>query len=503
MQIIEAASHEEEKLTLSSANEARIEGWKASAIAADIATLGSGTILAALVNVVLIFLIPRLISVEDYGYWRLFALYAGYVGFFHLGFADGALLRWAGRPLSELRQEILPSLKFLFWQQVLFLVPLCLILRFLLPEKLRFVGVAVVLYAVVFNVITLLQFGLQGARVFRPVAISLVLGPTLFLGFILLWSLGRPTDFREVIVSYSLASSLVLGFLLFQTRPWQARRPMRTPTPMPMQSLVKDYLLSGWPIVVSNTGVGVILYADRLAVSWAAKIQDFAQYSLAASAMAVPITAIQACSKVFFSHLARLSPDGRKRVYGTASRTLLLAWTLLLPYYFALDVSVRQFLPRYIPSLEFARVLLLGIPFLAGIQILHMSFAYLHGKQIHFLIRTVAVLAVSLGLTSLVAFHARSLKAVAIVQVIILGTWWLFNEWTLRDLTGETLGDWTKSFGVFALASLTYWMTTLPNKYGVTLSVLSYYACAAVILSVTCRSECRLYFKVLVRKVVE
>src|SRR5215469_10699160 len=70
-----------------------------SALARDVATMGGGTALAALFNTLLIFLIPRLMSVEDFGYWRLFLLYAGYAGLLHVGFLDGQLLRWAGQPL--------------------------------------------------------------------------------------------------------------------------------------------------------------------------------------------------------------------------------------------------------------------------------------------------------------------------------------------------------------------------------------------------------------------
>jgi hypothetical protein len=32
-------------------------------------------------------------------------------------FADGALLRWGGRPLEEFCDEMGPSMKFLFWQE--------------------------------------------------------------------------------------------------------------------------------------------------------------------------------------------------------------------------------------------------------------------------------------------------------------------------------------------------------------------------------------------------
>ncbi len=477
----------EEAAGAASPESTEIPAWKPSAIAADVATLGTGTLLGALFNVALIFLLPKLISVEDYGYWRIFGLYAGYVGFLHFGFADGALLRWAGRPMEEFHHEIGPALKYLFWQQVIVLAPLSAIAALVLPGPLRFVGVAVAISALIINPVMLLQFGLQSARIFRPVAISTVAAPALFVALVLLWHHKWQCGYREVTSFYATGWLIVLGLLLAWTRPWSAPS-----SGIDVKRFAKVCLQSGWPIVMANTGVLLIMSADRLAVSWAATIRNFAQYSLAASAMAVPITVIQACSKVFFSHLAGVTPDGRKRIYAICSRMLLIAWAVLLPYYFALDLFVRHFLPRYAPSLAYARILLLGIPFLASIQILQMSYAYLHGMQKHFLARTAAVLAVTLGVTSLAAFHADSLRVVATVQIAVLGAWWLLNEWTLRDLTGERAGSWLKFLCVYGLASASYWTATYWAGHDVAVAVLVYYSLLGVVLALLCRGDVRL-----------
>jgi O-antigen/teichoic acid export membrane protein len=486
MASVETTSLPEEAVGAAILQSGETKGWKPSAIAADIATLGTGTLLAGLFNVALVFVVPKLLSVEDYGYWRLFGLYAGNVGFLHFGFADGALLRWAGRPIDEFHHEIRPAVKYVFWQHVIVLVPLCAIAVLVLPGTLQFVGIAVAVCAPLCNISATLQFGLQGARIFRPVAISTVAAPALFLGFVLLWASRWPSQSREVIGLFLLAWCVPLAFLLAWTKPWSGPR-----REIAVKKLAKECLQGGWPIVMANTSVSLIQCADRLAVSWAGTIQNLAQYSLAASAMAVPITAIQACSKVFYSHLAGVTQDGRIRIYGISSRTLLVAWAILLPYYFALDVFVRQFLPKYIPSLGYARVLLLGIPFLAAIQILQMSYAYLSGMQKHFLARTVAVLAVSLGLTSLAAFHADSLGIVAVVQVAILFAWWFFNEWTLRNLTGQTRRDWTRFAGVYAFAGASYWVAT-SSGLNMGAAVGLYYLSAAIIVSLGCRAEVKL-----------
>jgi O-antigen/teichoic acid export membrane protein len=462
-------------------------GWKFSAIAADIATLGTGTLLAGFFNAVLVFVVPKLISVEGYGYWRMFGLYAGYVGFLHFGFADGALLRWAGRPWEEFRHEVGPSVKYLFWQLLLVLLPACAIAALVLRGPLRFVAITVAIYAPLYNITATLQFGLQGARNFRPVAISSIMAPALLLASVLIWASRWRSGPREVIVLFLLSWCVPLIFLLTWTKPWRGVLGGLDVT-AGVRGLVKKCFRSGWPIVLANTGVNLIQSADRLAASWAVTIQSFAQYSLAASALAAPITAIQACSTVSFSHLAAVTPEARRRIYGISSRTLLMAWAILLPYYFALDVFIRHFLPRYVPSLQYARVLLLGIPFLAAIQILQMSYAYLNGMQRHFLMRTIAELVVSLGMTSLAAVRTGSLQVVAGVQVALLGAWWLFNEWTLKGLTGQGARDWAKFGVVYALAAACYW---LASEHWLSLgsSVGLYYLSVAIILTVSCREE--------------
>jgi hypothetical protein len=187
-----------------------------------------------------------------------------------------------------------------------------------------------------------------------------------------------------------------------------------------------------------------------------------------------------------------VTSDGRKRIYAISSLSLLLAWTVLLPYYFLLELFLRHFLPKYIPSLEFARVLLLGIPFIAVIQILHMNFAYLGGRQRHFLWRTAGVLALSLGLTLLAAFGLGSLKAVASVQVFVLGCWWLLNEWTLRGLTGGGFAHWVKFASVYGVASLSYWVMTRQG-HSVPMSVAIYYGLVAVLIGIMCREEFRFF----------
>jgi O-antigen/teichoic acid export membrane protein len=468
--------------------ESRTTSWKPGAIAVDIATLGMGTALAAVFNTLLVFLIPRLVSVEEYGYWRLFLLYAGYAGFLHLGFTDGALLRWVGKPREEIAKESGTAIKFVFLLQIPLLVGAGLLVG-LLRRPLNFVGAGILVFALVLNLGAVLQYSTQAARIFKPVAVATAVAPGAFMAMVFLGSLRKSLTAPELIVFYIAAASLVLGYL------WLRVRPRFGGVGVSARGLGKSCILAGWPVVLANTGYGLVQSADRLVVSSALPITDFAQYSLAASAMFVPVVAIAAVSRVFLSHAASVEHDDRTKIYGHMSRFLLIAWSLLLPYFFVLEAFVKRFLPRYVVALPVASVLILSVIFLAGIQILHMSYFYLYGKQKQFLIRTLAALVLGLATALALTEWLHSLLLVAVGQVAALGLWWMLNEWSLRRTTEQTWSDWLRVLGVGIGSAASYGLV-LWSASGIGWRLLLYYALAGAILWIACGNEIKFSLRI-------
>jgi hypothetical protein len=58
-------------------------------------------------------IVPKYLSVEDYGYLQIFVLYSSYVGILHLGFIDGAFVRWAGKGIAQVGSELKAAFRFL------------------------------------------------------------------------------------------------------------------------------------------------------------------------------------------------------------------------------------------------------------------------------------------------------------------------------------------------------------------------------------------------------
>jgi O-antigen/teichoic acid export membrane protein len=464
---------------------AKAEKWESSAVVADIVTMGTGTLLASVFNVALVFIVPKLTTVENYGYWRLFLLYASYAGVLHLGMVDGALLKWAGRSLPEIQEEIPRCIRFLVWQNLTVVVVVCLCASVLRSSDARFLVLSVLAVSLIQNLTTLFQVALQASRHFRPVAISTAAPLGLLLCILLLGKRVFETGYHELVFYYAAGWVLTLAWLFSTLKSWR-----RSSSRLTMR-VGLDLILAGWPIVLSNASLAFAQQLDRFAVSWVGNIHDFAMYSLAASAVAVPMLLVQAIYKVVFSHLATITSSDRMRIYSGGSRLLLLAWIPLLLYYFLLQVVIADFLPQYRASLPVAAVLLLGTLFLASVQILQMSFANLHGRQHQFLVRTLEMLVIGLAITIFAALVLRSLMAVAVAEVVTVGTWWLLNEWDLRDLSGQSFRDWARFLGVGCIAGAGYAMAVWWGHSGI-LPILLYCTCATVTALIFCRTEVRL-----------
>ncbi len=450
----------------------------------DIATLVIGSVLAAIFGALVVFVIPRITRIDDFGHWRLFLLYVTYVGFFHMGFGEGALLSWAGKSLAEFHPQLRSCLKFQVIQHLAILLPGCLLAATLLPPDARFVAIAMLAFALLQNTATLLQLALQAARRFRPLAVASAAPSGLFLLFAALSLFrGRP-DYRILIGSYFLAWSSTLGFL------WKWIRPLSNSENISAWTIGKQYIAIGWPITLANTAFSLVQTSDRFVLSSRVPIYDFAQYSLAASTMMVPLAVIAAASRAFFPHLAATEKEQHPEMYGQTLRLIVLTWAVLLPYYFAVDAFVHHFLPVYVRSLPVARILLLSVLFVAAIQILQSSVFNLYGRQRHYLFYSLIAVTGSMTLAVLAVLFFHSLLLVAAMQVVSLGVMWLFLASRLKSLTGESWRELARVLIVFAWCSLSLFLAFSWSS-NLVIRGLYYTLLVAGPLTIACGNEVR------------
>ena len=65
----------------------------------------SGNCLSLLSKIIIWLMVPSVLGVTEYGYYKTYTLYLVYAMFLHFGFPDGILLLYAGKKYEEIDKE--------------------------------------------------------------------------------------------------------------------------------------------------------------------------------------------------------------------------------------------------------------------------------------------------------------------------------------------------------------------------------------------------------------
>ena len=405
-----------------------------SKVGRNVAVMVAASVACAITSATLMFWVPQLMSMSDFGYWRTFLLYAGFAGFAHLGLLDGALLHWSQecnpQSASALKRATQPLL--LLHLALGLLVPILLYLPIGSQPHLHAIVIALLVYAWAFNLLGLAQIRLQSQGRFNIVAVAMS-GPGIFF-LCLLAAFHRHSISVNLILLLYLIAWCTVAAVIWLVAQFSAH-PARQDMPSASEAIKRDVLAeglwhiqAGWPIMLANTGYGLMQAADRITVNLSRPIHDFAIYSLSQSTIYVPVAVISSISRVAFSHFAGVDEDSRVTIYTNTVRVLAFTWAILLPYYYVVEWVVLRFLPKYAAGLPAGHVLLLSVLFLSLISVVQANTASLAGRQRKFFAGSVVAAAFAFLSAWIGSQFFHSLIAVAWSQVVSAATWWMANE---------------------------------------------------------------------------
>ena len=434
----------------------------------------------------LAFVLPRFLTVDDYGYYRLFLLYGGFAGVLHLGFLDGLLIRWAARPWSRLKNELATSLAFLWIEELVMLGLVIVGAAVLTNRTLLLLTLAIGLYSVLWNWSALGQYAIQALKLFEYVSFFTILAPLLtLLSALALYPLGQLT-LRNLILTCLLSQFISAGILWMFVR----RRVLDSHFHLgAFWPLGRYHVRLGWSVVCANLLAMVALSLDRLVLSRGFSIRDFAIYSFAANALALTYNMILSVARVLFPYLSEgISAEARVRAYAAGEIAVLLIWAGGLASFFPIAWLIPRWLPNYIPSIALVRILMLATGLTASIHILHSTYFRVMRKQNRFLVGAF-VGAVSAALLIAIGARTGQLSHFAWAMVGSALAWWLVNEFLLRDLLQHNAARIFKALGLSAACAAVFlFCANLPN---LGLGLLSYSLWAVALFIVVGRPVLR------------
>lgn len=303
--------------------------------------------LSLLISVVTLLIIPRYISTTTYGEWQLFLFYVSYLGIFHLGWADGIYLRYAGCKQQEINSvDFRGQLSGIAVLQVFFTVLLFVYYSFhtidnTVNEYILVLAGTLLLLVNINNVYSLI---LQATNQIKRYAILNSISRIVFFVIIVAFILSGINTFMPYYVAYTISIFVVFLLGCYYLKDILVGR-------LPSFSIFlkefKENIVSGFQLMVSNLSSMLILGIIRYGISISWDIVTFGMVSLSINLSNVILSFISAVAIAIFPIVKKIRSEDQGKFYLSLRSLLMWGLLLIMPTYYIIRYVLSFWLPQY------------------------------------------------------------------------------------------------------------------------------------------------------------
>jgi O-antigen/teichoic acid export membrane protein len=463
-----------------------VQRFNVGAFSRDALIYSAGQSVLFIIGAIQGLLVPKLLSIQDYGYFQMFILYTSYSGLLHLGFVDGALVRWVSKDKEQVAGELKSAALYLAAQLLVIILPLLLVFFFLLHSQNQVIAISALIYAFVMDFGYIFIFALQATKRFKVVTAANIAKSVLIFGIVIICLLTGLKQYYFMILAILIGHFIFDFIMVFIFRRDLKVKPI---TPISFWQQPKLNLNIGFFILAGNFIVLLFMTLDRLTINALFSVEQFAVYSLAMSVVMITYLFVSAISQVLLPYLASIGGELRTKTYQLAKPSIIIAWCGVLAIYFPFVWIVRLYLPQYVASLQVLAILLCTVGFGSIIQILQANYFMIYRKQrpyFYIALSAFAILAL-LIVGSLVFF--KTLPSIAVATLIGYGFWFIGNEAYLSKILKNDFKSSLKDSSLVIITLVFIFVSSI--VVSVILQFLLYVLITAGVLLIMSKKELR------------
>lgn len=438
----------------------------AEVVISNITTILSGIVVS--------FIIPKILTVEDYGSYKTFTLYLSYIGFFHLGIIDGIVLKYGGCNYDEINKEKFRSFfSWYFLIQVLFSIIIIIISVICLKKSDQLIGVFVAIDMIAINITTYYQQLSQITQRFEEYSLRKIL-QSIFnvLSVSILFFLFN----KGIDVGYELYISIILFIniclCLWYIYTYKSLTFGKSYTLFETGEEIITLIKIGFPLLFANLCTSLILTVDKQFVSILFDKSTFAIYSFAYNMLSLVTVATSAVAAVLYPTLMRTKKERLKNMYDSLIVAMLSFVFLALSLYFPLVAFVQWFLPKYNESLIIFRIIFPGLAVSSCITVIIHNYYKVIGENLKFFRKSVVVLVFSCIANAIAYLFFRTTASISIASIVSIIFWYLYIEEEFVKLFNYY--RWKNVFYIF-LSMLGFYFFTCFKNWGLGFSLYIIY----------------------------
>ena len=383
-------------------------------------------------NIVTGFVVPRILGVTEYGYYKIFTLYLGYVSLLHFGFVDGILLEYAGKEYSDIDKTHMKQ-KSVFYIRMELIISALIIAGTVLfvPEKYKYLIILLGIDTFAVNLTSYFQYVSQSTSRFKELSIrKILLSLFKLILAVMLFVFVRIELIDSAKANYYVTGLVVIdlaltGWYVFTYRDIVFGE--RVTFTEEKDDIVKCFK-AGIILTVSYQVTHLIFTLDRQFVSVLFDTDTYSIYSFAYHLISMVTTIINAVALVLFPALKKKQTTDIVASYpDSISMISIVALGALIGYY-PVKVIIGLILPDYIGSIEYIRIIFPGLAVTCCINIIMFTYYKALNQHIKFFGISCIILIIAAATNYCAYSIFRNPSAISVASIITLLIWYFTSD---------------------------------------------------------------------------
>ena len=312
----------------------------------------ASNLIQLIISTLVILVLPRLIGVEEYGFWQLYLFYVSYVGFAHLGWIDGIYLKYGGKEYSELGISNFYS-QFILYAifQGLISLGLFILIPFISSggdKNFIFLTLSITLFLT--NLRFFIVYILQTTNRIKESSRVLIFDRLIYICLLLSLLLFGQRNYQMMIWADIIGRlmSLMYGIYLCRSIIWNKFSLFKLNV-----SEIFDNIKAGSNLMFSNIASMLIIGTVRMGIERTWDVATFGKVSLTLSISNLMMTFINAIGIVIFPMIKRMKEKHIPLIYKALRDYLMVLMLGVMLLYYPLRFFLDGWLPAYNDSLKY------------------------------------------------------------------------------------------------------------------------------------------------------
>ncbi|HAT4122596.1 lipopolysaccharide biosynthesis protein [Clostridium perfringens] len=383
----------------------------------NILRIFSANLLTMFSGILMGFVIPWALSIENYSYLKTYTFYLTYVPLIHLGFVDGMYIKYGGKELCDLSKSDF-KLEHIVFTVIQVIMTIVFFIIACLTKNIMIFLFSISIIPI--NTVSFYKMFYQATGEFKKYAnISYIYTLIYLITNVALAIIFKCENYLPYCITIILANGIILLFL-----EWNFIIKFRK-IEIKYDNRVWNNLKVGIFILLGNLSV-VMLYAiDRWFIKIFYTVDDFAYYSFAISMLNVINILVSALSVTFYNYLAR--GEDREKII-ILKRYFIILGTFASFGYFVLAGVVNLILKKYIPSLSIISISFSAYPYMIVINTLYVNLYKARKNEKKYLKVVFMILLISIIYNTIAVLLSQKSTAIAIATTLSFITWYIYSS---------------------------------------------------------------------------